>query len=62
MKDKKDIIKKVRERTGVGIGDLLKIYERFPKANEEELIEILMYVGMAVYHKIPADEKFKHLK
>lgn len=62
MEDKKEIIKRVRERTGVGLYDLLRICERFPKANEEEIIEIIEYVGMGVYHKIPADEKFKHLK
>lgn len=51
----------VRERTGVGIATIINLIKKYPKANIDELIEIVMYVGMAVYHKIPAEEKFKHL-
>lgn len=51
----------VRERTGVGIATIINLIKKYPKANIDELIEIIMYVGMAVYHKIPAEEKFKHL-
>lgn len=51
----------VRERTGVGIATIINLIKKYPKANINELIEIVMYVGMAVYHKIPAEEKFKHL-
>lgn len=51
----------VRERTGVGIATIINLIKKYPKANIGELIEIVMYVGMAVYHKIPAEEKFKHL-
>ena len=51
----------VRERTGVGIATIINLIKKYPKADIDELIEIVMYVGMAVYHKIPAEEKFKHL-
>lgn len=51
----------VRERTGAGIATIINLIKKYPKANINELIEIVMYVGMAVYHKIPAEEKFKHL-
>lgn len=51
----------VRERTGVGIATIINLIKKYPKANINELIEIVMYVGMAVYHKIPVEEKFKHL-
>lgn len=51
----------VRERTGTGIATIINLIKKYPKANIDELIEIVMYVGMAVYHKIPAEEKFKHL-
>ena len=50
-----------RERTGAGISTIINLIKKYPKANIDELIEIVMYVGMAVYHKIPAEEKFKHL-
>ena len=51
----------VREKNGVGIDTIINLIKKYPKANINELIEIVMYVGMAVYHKIPAEEKFKHL-
>ena len=49
------------ERTLFGIATIINLRKKYPKANINELIEIVMYVGMAVYHKIPAEEKFKHL-
>lgn len=52
----------IREKTGVGLYDILKISNEYPKANKNEIIEILKYIGLAVYHKIPAKVKFSHLK
>ena len=40
---------------------ITKLMKTYPKANIEELIEIIRYVGLAVYHKVPPEEKFKHL-
>ena len=55
-------IKYIREKTGVGLYYILKISNEYPKANKDEIIEILEYVGLAVYHKIPAEVKFSHLR
>lgn len=52
----------IREKTGVGIHDILKISNEYPKANKNEIIEILEYIGFAVYHKIPVKVKFSHLR
>jgi len=52
----------IREKTGAGLHDILKISKEYPKANKDEIIEILEYVGLAVYHKIPAKVKFSHLR
>lgn len=52
----------IREKTGVSIHDILKISNEYPKANKNEIIEILEYIGIAVYHKIPAKVKFSHLR
>lgn len=52
----------IREKTGAGLHDILKISNEYPKANKNEIIEILEYIGLAVYHKIPAKVKFNHLK
>lgn len=54
-------VKIVRERTGVGTTTIINLIKKYPRANIDELVEIIRYVGMAVYHKIPAEEKFKHL-
>lgn len=55
------IVKAVRERTGAGMIDIVKCMKKFPKANIEELVEIIRYVGLAVYHKTPVEEQFRHL-
>ena len=51
----------LRDRTGAGMIMIAKLMKTYPKANIEELIEIIRYVGLAVYHKVPPEEKFKHL-
>ena len=52
----------IREKTGAGLHDIQKVLKDYPKANRDDVIEILEYIGIAVYYKIPAEEKFIHLK
>lgn len=54
-------VKAVREKTGAGMLDVKHCMKKFPKANVEELIEIIRYVGLAVYHKTSVEEQFRHL-
>lgn len=54
-------VKIIKDRTGAGMIMINKLMKTYPKANIEELIEIIRYVGLVVYHKIPPEEKFKHL-
>lgn len=54
-------IKIVRERTGASTQTIIKYIKKFPKANIEELIEIIRYTGYAVYHKKSVEEMFKNL-
>lgn len=54
-------VKAVRERTGAGMLDVKHCMEKFPKANVEELVEIIRYVSLAVYHKTSVEEQFRHL-
>lgn len=49
----------VREKTGASMPIILKYMKKFPKANIEELIDIIRYVGDAVYHKKSVEEVFK---
>lgn len=55
-------VKQVREITGVATNDICRYWRMFPKATVNDMIEILQYVGLAVHHKVPAEEAFKHLK
>lgn len=54
-------VKVVREKTGAGMTDIVKCMKKFPKANIEELVEIIRYIGLAVYHKTSVEEQFRHL-
>ena len=54
-------VKIIKDRTGAGMIMITKLMKTYPRANIEELIEIIRYVGLAVYHKVPPEEKFKHL-
>ena len=51
--------KMVREKTGAGMPIILKCMKKFPKANVEELVDLIRYIGEAVYHKKPVEEVFK---
>lgn len=51
--------KMVREKTGISMPIILKCMKKFPKANVEELVYIIRYIGEAVYHKKPVEEVFK---
>lgn len=51
--------KMVRKKTGAGMPIILKCMKKFPKANIEELVDIIRYIGEAVYHKKPVEEVFK---
>lgn len=59
---KAEEIKQVRQITGAGMKDIKCYWDMFPKATIEDMIDILKYVGLAVYHKIPVEIKFQHLK
>ncbi len=52
----------VREKTGAAMPVILKYMKMFPKANIEDIIEIVREEGFAIYHKISIEERFKHLK
>ena len=54
-------VKAVREKTGAGMLDVKYCIEKFPKANVEELVEIIRYISLAVYHKTSVEEQFRHL-
>lgn len=49
----------IREKTGASMPIILKYMKKFSKANMEELVDIIRYVGEAVYHKKPVEEVFK---
>lgn len=51
----------VREKTGASMPIILQCMKKFPKANVEELVDIIRYIGEAVYHKKSVEEVFKEL-